>query len=177
MSRTYRLEREQFVALPLEEVFAFFADAANLDRLTPPWLHFQILTRTPLEMDVGTRIEYQLRLRGFPIRWRTEITVWEPPHRFVDLQREGPYREWEHTHEFRALAGGTVVRDVVDYAVPGPGLVQRLFVGPELERIFDYRHRQLDAWVLETLRERREEYSHLEGSPPTSRTGVTDAEQ
>ena len=152
--KTYRLTREQFVPMPLEEVFAFFADAHNLERLTPPWLNFEVLTPSPVDMRAGTLIDYRLQLHGIPVRWQSEITVWQPPHRFVDRQVSGPYRLWVHTHHLESLAEGTLVGDVVDYAVPGGALVQRLFVGPDLNRIFDYRARQLDAWVIETMRQR-----------------------
>jgi ligand-binding SRPBCC domain-containing protein len=154
--RTYRFTREQFVALPLDEVFAFFADAGNLELLTPPWLHFEIVTRTPIAMQEGTLIDYKLRLHGAPIRWQSEITVWQPPYRFVDRQRRGPYRLWIHTHDFESLPGGTLVTDTLDYAVPGGDLVQRFLVRPDLDRIFDYRARQLDAWVLDEIKSGRD---------------------
>ena len=131
----------QWVPRPLEETFAFFADAHNLERLTPPLLRFRILTPAPIEMAVGTRIDYRLRLRGIPIRWRSEITRWDPPHGFVDEQRRGPYRKWIHEHRFRDQGGGTHVEDHVTYAVPGGALVDRWFVRPDLDRIFDYRQR------------------------------------
>ncbi len=104
MLKTYRLTREQFVPLGLDEVFDFFADAGNLELLTPPWLHFEILAPSPVEMREGTLIDYKLRLHGVPIRWQSEITVWQPPFRFVDRQRRGPYRLWVHTHRFESLS-------------------------------------------------------------------------
>jgi ligand-binding SRPBCC domain-containing protein len=129
-----RLER------PLEPVFAFFADAGNLDALTPPWLHFRILTPLPIEMREGAIIDYRLRLRGVPIRWRTEITEWDPPRRFVDVQRRGPYTLWRHEHRFSSVDGGTLVEDHVRYRIRGGRVVHALFVRGDLERIF--RHRQ-----------------------------------
>ena len=141
--RTSELSREVWLPRPLEEVFPFFADAANLDRLTPPWLHFRILTPRPIEMAVGARIDYRLRLRGLPIRWQSEITAWDPPHGFVDEQRRGPYRVWIHRHRFEAHRGGTLVTDDIRYAVPGGLLADRLFVRRDLRRIFDYRTDQL----------------------------------
>ena len=96
----HRIESDVRLAAPLESVFAFFSDAANLELLTPGWLHFRILSPLPLAMAVGTRIDYRLRLRGVPIRWQSEITAWEPPCRFVDEQRRGPYRVWIHEHRF-----------------------------------------------------------------------------
>ena len=121
------------------EVFPFFADARNLEAITPPWVRFSIVSRQPIEMTVGTRIDYRLRVHGLPLRWRSEITGWKPPFWFVDEQRRGPYRLWIHTHEFIAKDGGTLCRDEVEYAVPGGSLVNRLFVRQDLKRIFAYR--------------------------------------
>ncbi len=137
--KTYSLHSESWLPRPRAEVFPFFADAANLERLTPPWLRFQMLTRGPVDMRVGRLIEYRLRVRGFPIRWQSEITCWEPPWRFVDEQRRGPYRLWVHEHRFTEAEGGTRVEDEVEYAVPFGTLVQRFLVGPDLRKIFDYR--------------------------------------
>ena len=141
--KTFTLTNELWLPLPPEEVFPFFADAGNLERLTPPSLRFQILTPPPIEMAVGTLIDYRIRLRGVPMRWQSEITEWEPPYRFVDEQRRGPYRLWVHEHTFTAQDGGTLARDIVDYVVLGGVIVQRLFVAPELNRIFEYRNAAL----------------------------------
>ena len=141
--RTFLLETQIELARPIDEVFSFFADAANLERLTPPWLRFQILTPRPITMHVGTIIDYRLRLRGFPIRWQSEITAWDPPFRFVDEQRRGPYRRWVHLHRFEARECHTLVTDRVEYAVFGGSKVNRLFVAPDLTRIFAYRHQVL----------------------------------
>lgn len=138
----YRLERAQRVDLPLDAVFAFYAEAQNLERLTPRFLRFRILTPTPIVMAAGARIAYELSLFGVPLMWRTRITEWEPGVRFVDEQESGPYAYWRHTHEFEATSGGTVIRDRVDYALPFGALgalAHRLFVRRTLERIFDYR--------------------------------------
>jgi ligand-binding SRPBCC domain-containing protein len=139
----FTLERSMDLALPQVEVFEFFADARNLEVITPPWLHFRILTPARIFMGIGTRIEYRLRIRGVPVRWVSEIAAWDPPRRFVDKQISGPYRLWEHEHRFEDTASGTKVRDRVRYAVPGGAIVQRLLVAPDLERIFDYRREQL----------------------------------
>lgn len=135
------------LAAPLGAVFAFFADARNLEFLTPGWLHFEVVSPPPV-MAVGTRIDYRLRLRGVPVRWQSEITVWEPPFRFVDEQRRGPYRVWIHEHRFaveRSADGNEVVvsSDRVDYAAPGGRLMNRLFVAGDLRRIFAYRSERL----------------------------------
>ena len=129
----------QWVPAPLDETFAFFAEARNLERITPPFLRFRIVTPAPIPMRVGTLIDYRLRLRGIPVRWRTEITAWEPSRSFTDEQLRGPYRKWVHRHDFVAEDGGTRVNDTIAYAVPGGALVDRLIVRPDLERIFGYR--------------------------------------
>lgn len=130
---------ELWLPAPPESVFPFFADAANLESITPPWVHFRTLTPLPIEMREGTLIDYRLRLRGLPLRWRTLISAWEPPHRFVDEQLRGPYRLWIHEHTFEPRDGGTLACDRVRYAVPFDCLVHRLLVRPDLERIFQYR--------------------------------------
>jgi ligand-binding SRPBCC domain-containing protein len=136
------LEREQFVRRPLAEVFEFFSAARNLERLTPPWLRFQILTPEPIAMRAGTRIDYRLTVHGVPVRWTSRIESWEPGVAFVDRQEHGPYRLWHHRHEFEALGEGTLVRDLVRYALPlGPlGRIGRiLFVQRDLDDVFAYR--------------------------------------
>jgi ligand-binding SRPBCC domain-containing protein len=121
------------------EVFSFFADARNLEAITPPWLQFEILTPGEIEMRVGALIDYRLRVHCVPVRWQTEITRWEPGRCFVDEQRRGPYRYWRHTHTFSDLDGGTLCRDEVEYAVPGGRLVNWLLVRRDIEEIFAYR--------------------------------------
>ena len=123
-----------------EEAFAFFSDAHNLERITPGFLKFRVLTPAPIELREGVVIDYALRVRGVPLRWRSEITVWDPPHRFVDRQVRGPYRRWVHEHRFVSLdGGGTLVEDRVEYAVPGGRLVHALFVKRDVQAIFAYR--------------------------------------
>ena len=127
----------------LTDIFAFFADARNLEVLTPGWLKFRILTPGPIEMRTGALIRYRLKLRGIPISWLTEITAWEPPHRFVDEQRRGPYRLWIHEHRFQEKDDGTLMTDSLRYAVPGGILVDRLFVRRDVERIFAFREARM----------------------------------
>jgi ligand-binding SRPBCC domain-containing protein len=137
---TYELRTRIRLPQPRPEVFAFFADAGNLQALTPPWLHFQILTPMPLAMQRGALLDYRLRLRGIPVRWRTAITAWEPPCRFVDEQLRGPYRLWVHEHTFEETPdGGTAVADRVRYRVPGGALVNRLLVARDLKAVFTFR--------------------------------------
>lgn len=141
------LERSTLVRRPLAEVFPFFADPANLEALTPPWLNFRILTPLPVVMRPGVLIDYRISLRGLPLTWRSEITAWEPPHRFVDEQRRGPYRLWVHEHLFRERSGGTEIVDRVRYAILGGRLIGRLFVDRDLSRIFDHRQRRIAELV------------------------------
>lgn len=143
--KTSLFKSQQTIKKPLTEVFDFFSDAHNLAMITPPWLHFEVLTPAPIEMEVGTRIDYRLKLRGIPIRWQSEITAWNPPHFFADEQRRGPYRLWRHTHTFDEVTEGVVVGDTVEYAVWGNELIGRLFVRPDIEKIFAYRAEQLNG--------------------------------
>ena len=147
--KVHVLERRQRLPQPPERAFAFFADALNLEAITPPWLGFRVVTPGPIEMRPGTLIEYRLRLRGLPLRWLTRIDEWEPGRGFADVQVRGPYRLWHHTHRFEPDGnGGTRMSDVVRYALPlGPlgGAAHALFVRRDLERIFDFRHERVVA--------------------------------
>ena len=147
MQAAYRLETWLWLPLPRANVFAFFADAKNLERITPSFLAFRILTPIPLDMRAGTLIDYRVAVRGLPMKWRSKITTWEPPARFADVQVRGPYREWRHTHAFEERDGGTLVVDTVQYAVRGPApiarVINRLLVAPDLSRIFTFRHEAL----------------------------------
>lgn len=139
----YFLKAESIVSRDIDQVFAFFADARNLQELTPSWLKFEIATSGPLEMQVGQLIDYRLKVRGFPLRWQSEITAWEPTTRFVDQARRGPYRFWHHEHRFESCAEGTKVIDKVRYDVPGGALVHALLVRRDLLKIFSYRQQVL----------------------------------
>ena len=144
--RSHRLERVQRVPRPLEETFAFFTDAENLEAITPPFLGFEIRTPRPIPMASGTLLDYRLRLFGVAFGWRTRIEVFEPNRRFSDVQLRGPYRRWHHLHEFHAVEGGTLVVDRVDYELPfGPlgWLAHAVFVRRTLAHIFDHRRRRI----------------------------------
>lgn len=138
-----RLRSSIWLPAERDDVFAFFSHAHNLEQLTPPWLRFRIVTPGPIEMRKGTMIDYRLRVRGVPLRWRSEISVWQPPERFVDEQRRGPYRTWIHEHRFDEQEGGTRCVDRVDFAVMGGWPVARLLVAPDVRRIFQYRQERL----------------------------------
>ena len=139
----YRLKTAVWLPSEMADVFAFFSDARNLNLITPEWIRFRIKTPMPVVMKPGLLLDYGLQLRGLPVRWQSEITVWDPPHRFVDEQRQGPYRRWIHEHLFQEKDGGTNVIDRVHYAVPGGRLVHRLFVKGDVTCIFRYRRRKL----------------------------------
>lgn len=143
------LRREQRLPQTPEQVFPFFADARNLEAITPPWLGFRVVTPEPIDMRAGALIEYRLRLRGVPLRWRTRIAVWDPPRRFVDVQLSGPYRLWHHTHDFEPDGDdGTVMRDTVRYAIPFGALgrlAHALVVRRDLDAIFAFRQTAVRA--------------------------------
>jgi ligand-binding SRPBCC domain-containing protein len=144
----HTLERTQVVPVAPAETFEFFADAFNLEVITPPWLHFRVVTPGPIAMKAGTLIEYRLRLHGMPIRWLTRIEAWEPGRRFEDRQLRGPYGLWRHSHSFAPHHHGTSMRDVVRYAMPlGPlgRLAHWALVRRDLERIFDFRREAVAA--------------------------------
>ena len=143
--RIHPFNSELWLPRPVDEIFAFFADAVNLQAITPEWLNFRILTPPPIVMRPGAVIDYRLNVHGLPMRWRTEIMAWEPPYRFVDEQKRGPYRLWIHEHSFKPQAGGTLCTDHVRYAVPGGKIVDRLFVRRDVEKIFAYRTKKLHS--------------------------------
>lgn len=141
--KEFALQTELWLPRPREEVFPFFAEARNLETLTPPWLQFEVLTPAPIEMRAGTLIDYRIRVHGIPIRWRTEIAEWLPPHRFVDVQLRGPYTLWHHTHTFEDRDGGTLCGDQVRYRPRGGALTNWLFVRRDVEKIFRYRQQRM----------------------------------
>jgi len=139
----WRLMAQVVLPKTREEVFPFFSDAGNLEKLTPEFLNFRILTPLPIEMRQGARIDYKIRLRGIPIRWRTNIAVWEPNHRFVDEQIRGPYRLWHHEHIFEDQGDQTLMTDIVDYRVWFGPILHPLMVKRDLLRIFEYRQKKI----------------------------------
>jgi ligand-binding SRPBCC domain-containing protein len=147
---THILRTSFTVPRPIDEVFTFFAEAGNLERITPPELNFRILPPKPTPIAAGTLIGYRLRLFGWSFGWRSEITAWDPPHRFVDRQVKGPYRLWIHTHRFSEVDGGTIIEDEVRYELPlrPLGEIAHPLVRLHLERIFRYREKAIRGILL-----------------------------
>lgn len=146
--KTYLLERTQRIERPLSETFDFFARAENLGRITPPWLHFRIHSPLPIQICVDARIDYTIRLAGWPLHWRTRIAVWEPERRFVDVQERGPYTIWEHAHFFSRQDSGVLMTDRVRYALPLGRLgraANAIAVRSVLAAIFDYRFQSIQT--------------------------------
>ena len=143
--KRFRLEQELRLPRPIEEVFSFFGDPANLEAITPPWLRFKVLDCSEGPLRRGSKIDYRLRIRGIPIGWTSLISRWEPPFAFVDEQLRGPYRSWVHEHTFEEQDGETLVRDRVDYSILGGRIVNALFVRRDLERVFAHREQSLRA--------------------------------
>lgn len=139
----FTLHDELWLPRPVAEIFPFFADAANLEKITPPWLNFHVVTPTPIAIRPGALIDYRIKVHGIPVTWRTEIVEWDPPHRFVDVQLKGPYRLWHHTHTFTEKDGGTLCNDDVRYYPIGGWLIHTLFVKRDVRTIFDYRRQRL----------------------------------
>ena len=148
-SKTFTLTREQLIPKTPVETFRFFEDASNLQLITPESLGFKILTPLPIEMREGTLIDYRIRLRGIPLRWRTRIVEYDPPHRFVDTQLRGPYKLWHHLHTFQETEDGTLMIDRVDYQLRFGALgtlVHQLYVANELKKIFDFRREAIGKY-------------------------------
>ncbi len=139
----FELRAALWLPRPVEEVFEFFSDAGNLDSITPDSLRFEILTPRPIDMRQGALLDYRLKVRGIPFTWRSLISAWEPPHRFVDEQVRGPYRVWHHEHTFWKCDGGTLCRDQVIYDMIGGALANALLVQRDLRNIFNFRCQSL----------------------------------
>lgn len=137
----YLLRAECTLSRPLDELFPFFADAMNLEQITPPWVQFRVVTPPPIEMFAGQTIDYRLKIHSVPVRWRTEISQWDPPHSFSDTQLHGPYTYWRHLHRFEQVQQGTKCLDIVHYKVPGGPLVHQFLVKRDVLAIFEYRRK------------------------------------
>lgn len=154
MQIRHTLTTSMHLPLAREAACAFFAEAANLERITPPELRFEILTPQPLRLAEGTLIDYRLRLFGVPLRWQSQITCWDPPRTFVDVQRRGPYARWVHTHRFHEAEGATIIEDAVEYCLPlwPLGELVSPLVRRQLRRIFQYRQRAIRTYLAEGSR-------------------------
>lgn len=140
--KKYIYKHVMIVPKSVEKTFEFFSHPENLGKVTPPYLQFTFLTSLPIEMRKGVIIDYRLTIHKIRVHWRTEITVWDPPQRFIDIQIKGPYKLWEHEHLFESVNAGTQMTDLVEYAVPGGILapvIHYFFVRREIETIFRYR--------------------------------------
>ena len=149
--KVYELNLTQRIDAPLERVFDFFSKPENLAEITPSKLGFNILTPSPILMKKGTLIDYTIRLVGFPVRWRTLITFYDPPKKFIDEQIKGPYSFWRHTHTFKAINGGVEMKDIVRYVIPF-GVLGRLlhflWIKNDLKKIFNYRKQVIDKVLV-----------------------------
>lgn len=141
-ARLSTVDQETIVPASVDDTFAFFSDATNLEKLTPGWLNFAIQTETPIAMKEGAEIDYTITLHGFPIPWKTRIDVWEPRVRFVDRQTAGPYLWWHHEHRFEPTSTGTRVIDHVEF-VPRLALLTRRYVEKDVQKIFKFRQEKL----------------------------------
>ncbi len=153
-NREHVLRTRMTLPLSPDEVFPFFAEAKNLERITPRELGFRIMSPVPVAMGQGARIDYRLSLFGVPFAWNTEITTWRPPHEFVDRQVRGPYAQWVHRHRFRATPSGTEIEDEVRYRLPVPllGEVAHPLVRLQLRRIFRHRQASIRAILVDGAR-------------------------
>ena len=136
----YRLTASVTLSRPRPQVFAFFSNAHKLEMITPGFLNFRILTPAPIEMREGAQIDYRIRLHGIPIKWHTNISVWQPNERFVDEQVRGPYRHWHHEHLFNDEGDQPVMTDVVNYSVWLGAIIHPILIKKDLLRVFEYRH-------------------------------------
>jgi ligand-binding SRPBCC domain-containing protein len=151
MSMIHTLHISMSLPLARDQVFAFFAEATNLQRITPPELGFQMVTPQPIHLREGTRIEYRLHLFRVPFAWQSEIQRWNPPEEFVDVQLHGPYKSWIHTHRFREEDGVTIIEDEVQYALPYWPVGELVYplVRLHLARIFRYRQQATRRYLIE----------------------------
>ena len=147
MNTEYQLEKHQFISRSKTEVFDFFKTPENLEKITPENLNFKILTPSPILMEEGTLIEYRIKLFGIPLYWRTLIKEYNPSDSFRDIQLNGPYKKWDHTHIFKECKNGIMMVDKVIYSIPF-GIIGRLahfiWVKAELKRIFNHRYKVIE---------------------------------
>jgi ligand-binding SRPBCC domain-containing protein len=150
--RVHVLRTSLCLPVDVEQVFRFFSNASNLERITPPELHFHIITEEPIDIREGTLIGYRLRIWGIPFRWRTRIANWDPPNQFIDEQVKGPYKQWIHVHRFTDRNGTTTIRDEVFYQLPfwPLGEIAYPLVSSQLRRIFSYRNRSISDTFSES---------------------------
>ncbi|MBL1214612.1 MAG: SRPBCC family protein [Ignavibacteriae bacterium] len=152
--KMFNIKSEQIIKLPIEKVFSFFERPENLSLITPKWLKFNILTPEPLVMKSGAIFDYQIKIFGIPNRWKTLITDYDPPYKFVDEQAKGPYKKWIHTHTFEKIEGGTLVTDNVDYDLYGGAaakIINEIYIKHSVKSIFTYRSKVLNEILTPEL--------------------------
>lgn len=145
---SYRLSRSQQLHCDGDTAWKFFSSPYNLSRITPQDMKFLVLTELPDEpIYEGMTIDYKVTpLLGIPMRWRTRITQVDAGKSFTDFQEKGPYKLWNHFHEFIPNEQGVLIKDTVDYELPMGFLgkiAHTVMVQKKLQHIFDYRHRVL----------------------------------
>ena len=152
----YNIKFSQFIPQPIDKVFAFFARPENLECITPKNLKFSIKTLSPIRMETGQIIDYNIKIKGFPLRWRSLISSYDPPYRFIDEQIRGPYSKWHHTHTFTKENGGTKIDDQIEYSLPF-GLLGRIthsiWIKKDLEKIFEYRSKTIEKVFRKDINE------------------------
>lgn len=148
---TYQLIATQFLPVPPETAFTFFEDPENLRGITPDWLDFRISNnQVNTQISEGSEFDYTIRWLGIKLSWRSKITEYRPPERFIDLQVVGPYLFWSHLHIFERSPLGTLMKDEVTYRLPY-GVIGKIFhslvIKKQLKDIFSYRAMRINKWA------------------------------
>ena len=143
--KTYPLKYETFIPTTLDKAWDFFSSPLNLANITPKEMNFVVTSdyNADAKMYPGMIITYTITpILGIKMNWMTEITHVKEGEYFVDEQRFGPYALWHHEHHFKAITGGVLMSDILNYAIPY-GIIgriaNRMFVRNQVKKIFDYR--------------------------------------
>lgn len=145
--KIYTLHTKQKLPITIEEAWDLLSDPKNLQKITPEYMGFKILSGADRKMYPGQIIQYIVTpVLGIPTKWVTEITHVVDKQYFVDEQRFGPYALWHHKHFLKEIPGGVEMEDIIDYKVPMGILGQFVYpflVRPKLDEIFDFRRKKL----------------------------------